>query len=78
MIGGLCFDKTASNTGRHSGTNVRLSQRQDSILLDLACRRHVYKLHIKHFWEKIITDKTAAPENLTNWNDTKDKIFPNW
>ena len=49
-VKGLCFDTTASNTGRHAGTNIRFSQRQNSILLELACRRHIYDLHIKHFW----------------------------
>ena len=78
----LCFDTTTSNTERHAGTNVRFSQRQDSTLLELACRKHIYEFHIKHFWEKINTGKTAAPENLmlkrfqTNWNDTKDIIDP--
>ena len=27
-VGGLCFDTTATNTGRLSGTNVRFSRRQ--------------------------------------------------
>ena len=81
-VKGLYFDRTALNTGRHSGTNIRFSQRQGSALLRLACRRHIYELHIKHFWKQINTGKAVKSENLifkrfkTNWNDTKDNIDP--
>ena len=40
-VGGLCFDMTTTNTGRLSGTNVRCSRRQQGILHEIACRRHV-------------------------------------
>ena len=79
-VKGLCFDTTATNTGRLSGTNVRFTQRQGSIMLELACRRHVYELHIKHFSEQLTTGKTSAPENqllkrfYNTWNDLKDNI----
>ena len=79
-VKGLCFDTTATNTGRLSGTNVRFTQRQGSIMLELACRRHVYELHIKHFSEQLTTGKTSAPENqllkrfCNTWNDLKDNI----
>ena len=77
---GLCFDTTATNTGRLSGTNVRFSHKQNSILLELACRRHVYELHLKHFCERQCSGKTKSPENLMfkrfqlNWNDIKSSI----
>jgi len=60
--------------------NIRFSHHQESILLELACRRHVYERHITHFWEHITTRKTAGPENLmfkklqTSWNVVKDDI----
>ncbi|XP_065676706.1 uncharacterized protein LOC136092415 [Hydra vulgaris] len=78
-VKGLCFDTTATNTGRLSGTNVRFSHKQNSILLELACRRHVYELHLKHFCERQCSGKTKSPENLMfkrfqlNWNDIKSK-----
>ena len=50
-VGGQCFDTTATNTGRLSGTNVRFSRRQQGILLEPACRRHVSEPHIKDFAE---------------------------
>ena len=37
-VSGLCFDTTATNTGRLSGTNIRFSRRQEGIVLELACR----------------------------------------
>jgi hypothetical protein len=79
-VKGLCFDTTATNTGRLSGTNVRFSHKQNSILLELACRRHVYELHLKHFCERQCSGKTKSPENLMfkrfqlNWNDIKSSI----
>ena len=79
-VRGLCFDTTATNTGRLSGTNIRFSRRQDDILLELACRRHVFELHIKHFLEHISTGKTLAPNNQLfkcfqkEWNNLKDEI----
>ena len=48
-VKGLCFDTTATITGKRSGTNIRFSRSQGSLILDLACRHHVYELHIKHF-----------------------------
>ena len=77
---GICFDTTATNTGRKGGTNIRFSKHQGSILLELACRRHVYELHIKHFNSELSTGKTLGPENQlfkkfqANWNDIKDII----
>ena len=56
-VKGLWFDTAASNTGRHSGTYIRFSQRQGSILLELACRKHIYELHIKHFGSKLTQAK---------------------
>ena len=79
-VSGLCFDTTATNTGRLSGTNVRFSRRQQRILLELACRRHVSELHIKHFAEHISTGKTLAPENQMfkmfqkEWSNLQDQI----
>ena len=80
IVGGLCFDTTATNTGRLSGTNVRFSRRQQGILLELVCRRHVSELHIKHFAEQISTGKTLAPENQLfkmfqkEWSNLQDQI----
>ena len=64
-VKGLVFDTTATNTGVHTGTNVRFSRHQNCLILELACRRHMYELHIKHFWEKICSGKTVGPENQT-------------
>ena len=79
-VGGLCFDTTATNTGRLTGTNIRFSRIQQGILLELACRRHVSELHIKHFAEQISTGKTLAPENQLfkmfqkEWSNLQDQI----
>ena len=79
-VKGICFDTTASNTGTKSGTNVRFSKYEGSIMIELACRRHVMELHCKHFWENVSAAKTSGPDNPVfkrfqqNWNDIKSKF----
>jgi hypothetical protein len=76
-VKGICFDTIASNTGSKSGTNIRFSKYKDSILIELACRRHVFELHCKHFWENVSAAKTSGPDNplfkkfQQNWNEIK-------
>ena len=78
----LCFDSTATNTGIHTGTNIRFSKGPNDIILELACRRHVNELHIKHFSERIVSGKTVSPENQmfkkfqNEWNNIKAPIDP--
>lgn len=62
-VHGIVFDTTAANTGRISGTNIRFSRSQGKVMLELACRHHVFELHIKHFSEPLVSRKTVAPEN---------------
>ena len=54
----------ATNPGKHTATNVRLSHTQDSTASQLACKRHFYDLLCKHFWEQGHTGKSYARENL--------------
>ena len=56
-VKGICFDTTVSNTGPKSGTNIRFSKYQETILIEMACRRHVMELRCKHFWENVSTAK---------------------
>ena len=47
-IVGMCFDTTATNTGTVSGACVNLELEMSKQLLYLACRHHIFELHIKH------------------------------
>lgn len=44
QVRGLCFDTTASNTGRGRGAMVRLELALGRRLFRLACRHHVLEL----------------------------------
>ena len=76
------FDTTATNTGRVNGTNLRFAKSQETIMLELACRHHVYELHIKHFSEQLTSSKSVAPDNQlfkrlqNNWQELKHSIVP--
>jgi len=43
-VSGMCFDTTASNTGRTNGACVLLEQKLNRDMLHLACRHHVLEL----------------------------------
>ena len=63
-ICGICFDTTASNTGRLRGACTRLAHFHDQLsLLMLACRHHVGEVHISHFNSKVAGNRTVGPEN---------------
>lgn len=44
QVVGMCFDTTASNTGRHNGVCTLLEQAVDRNLLWLACRHHMLEV----------------------------------
>ena len=43
-VSAMCFDTTASNTGRRNGACVLLEQKLEKDLLHLACRHHILEL----------------------------------
>ncbi|KZR97635.1 Cc8K15.2-like protein, partial [Daphnia magna] len=45
---GMVFDTTASNTGRWKGCATSIEFTLDRAVLWLACRHHMYELHVKH------------------------------
>ena len=47
-IVGIVFDTTTVNTGHKNGINTSLNLIFDREVLHLACRHHVYKIHIKN------------------------------
>lgn len=48
----LCFDTTATNTGRLQGACVILEQELGKDLLYLPCRHHIYEIVLKSVFEK--------------------------
>ena len=46
----MCFDTTASNTGRKRGAAIKLEQKLGKKLLYLACRHHIQELSAKAVW----------------------------
>lgn len=45
-----CFDTTSSNTGIRAGACVRLEQKLDRHLLQLACRHHIHEIVFGSYW----------------------------
>ena len=60
QIIGLVFDTTSSNTGGEIGACKLLEDHLDKPILWLACRHHIYELHIKHVVEAV-TGVTKDP-----------------
>ena len=54
------FDTTSSNTGKDSGACTLLEDWFKKAILWLACRHHIYELHIKHV-VGIVTGNTTDP-----------------
>ena len=63
-IGGLVFDTTASNTGQLACALIECALGR--ALLWIACRHHVYELHIKHVTESV-TGNTKEPGVKLFW-----------
>ncbi len=61
---GLCFDTTASNTGRLKGSAAIIKSTVDHSVLWLACRHHVYELDMKHVSVSIIGKRNSPSEAL--------------
>lgn len=70
----LVFDTTASNTGVRNGCAVLIEKEIKRSLLWLACRHHVYEVHMKNIWQDL-SGKTVGPDELlfkrfqSNWDN---------
>lgn len=57
----LCFDTTASNTGRFNGACVLLEQKMNRELFYLPCRHHIYELVLRSVFEAKICQSVNSP-----------------
>ena len=57
---GIVFDTTASNTGKWRGACSFIEEYLGRAILWIACRHHVYELHVKHV-ASCITGETKDP-----------------
>ncbi|KZS04710.1 Cc8K15.2-like protein, partial [Daphnia magna] len=62
-VAALVFDTTASNTGIRNGCASLIEKDLNRPLLWLACRHHMYEVHIKNIW-KAVSGNTVGPEEL--------------
>lgn len=62
MVQIMCFDTTASNTGRFNGACALLEQKLERDLLLFACRHYVYELVLKGVFEINIKQVTNSPD----------------
>ena len=78
----ICFDTTATNTGRLQGVNTRMSEKLGRPLLLLACRHYILERHITHFCKMYPSSKSTGPDNQlfkkikSVWNDLEKYILP--
>ena len=78
-IVGAVFDTTSSNSGRWKGSVTLIERRLNHHIFWLACRHHVYELHIKHVAEVVMGKRNSPSEGLflrfqKEWDDfEKDK-----
>lgn len=69
----LCFDTTASNTGRLNGACVLIEQKLNKDLIYLPCRHHIYELVLRSVFEAKISQSVKSPniplfeEFRANW-----------
>lgn len=73
-IVGAVFDTTSSNSGRWKGSGTLIERRLNHPILWLACRHHVYQLHIKHVAEVVMGKRNSPSEGVfrrfkKEWND---------
>ena len=61
----LVFDTMASNTGRVHGCSALFEESLQRSILWLACRHHIYELHIKHVTDVIIGKTTGPTETFS-------------
>jgi len=60
----LVFDTTASNTGIHNGCSKLIECELKRGILWLACRHHIYELHIRHVWTAVAGSANSPVEPL--------------
>ena len=60
QVTGLVFDTTSSNTGAENGACKLIEDYLEKAILWIACRHHIYELHIKHVVEAV-TGTTKDP-----------------
>jgi len=54
QVGAMCFDSTASNTGKNNGACVLIEQKLDKKLLHFACRHHIFELLLASVFKETI------------------------
>ncbi|XP_065640135.1 uncharacterized protein LOC136072753 [Hydra vulgaris] len=75
----LSFDTTVTNTGWLKGVCTLIEQWRGKALIWMACRHHVYELHIKHFSSVLTGGKTSGPKTelferlKCNWKSILEK-----
>lgn len=62
-VGGLCFDTTASNTGRLNGACTLIEHIMGRDLLHFACRHHIYEIVVEKIFTALkITAASSGPD----------------
>jgi hypothetical protein len=60
----MVFDTTSSNTGKHAGSCISLESALGRSIMWLACRHHVYEIHMKHVSDHINGARNSPSDSL--------------
>ncbi|XP_046640233.1 uncharacterized protein LOC124322409 [Daphnia pulicaria] len=60
----MVFDTTSSNTGKHAGSCISLESALGRSIMWLACRHHVYEIHVKHVSDHINGARNSPSDSL--------------
>lgn len=61
---GLVFDTTSSNTGRFKGSATAIETTLKKAVMWLACRHHVYEIHVEHVSDHFMGKRNSPSESL--------------
>ena len=64
LLIGMVFDTTSSNTGKHAGCCISIELALGRSIMWLACRHHVYEIHVKHVAYHINSARTSPSDAL--------------
>ncbi|XP_050541482.1 uncharacterized protein LOC126905632 [Daktulosphaira vitifoliae] len=78
----MCFDTTASNTGKLNGACILIEKQLGKELLSFACRHHIHEIIISRVFDKLMPPSTGPDIALfkrffNSWENIDKKLYCN-
>ncbi|XP_050541892.1 uncharacterized protein LOC126905840 [Daktulosphaira vitifoliae] len=76
----MCFDTTASNTGRLNGACVLIEKQLNTQLLSFACRHHIHEIIVSRVFNKLMPETNGPDVSLfkrfsNNWKNINKDLY---